>query len=93
MSNLNMADRGRLPTKRFKSLKIRIHTKFTRGRTIKRSAIVKINKFSRTPTLSEPRSPVTEDNLEEPSCECEVEINNSEKPSGLSKHHLSRVKE
>ena len=57
---------------------------------------MKINKFCRTATSSEPRSPVIEDNLEEqscdPDCSYEVEIN-SEKPSGLSKHHLRRVKE
>ena len=78
-----MADRPRPQTKRFKS---------TRGRTIKRNVAVKISKFSHTPTLSEPRSPVIEDNLEEPSCDPEVEIN-GEKPSALSKYHLRRVKE
>lgn len=87
-----MADRPRLPTKRFKSSKIRVHTKSARGRTIKRNVAVKISKFSHTPTLSEPRSAVIEDNLEEPSCDPDIEINN-EKPSGLSKYHLRRVKE
>ena len=47
---------------------------------------MKINKFCRTATSSEPRSPVIEDNLEEPSCDpdCSYEVEiNSEKPSGL----------
>ena len=87
-----MADRPRPATKRFKSSKIRVHTKSTRGRTIKRNVAVKISKFSHTPTLSEPRSPVIEDNLEEPSCDSVVEIN-SEKPFALSKYHRRRVKE
>ena len=91
-----MADRTRPQTKRFKSSKIRVNTKSTRSRTIKRNVVVKINKFCRTTTSSEPRSPVIEDNLEEPSCDpdCSYEVEiNSEKPSGLSKHHLRRVKE
>ena len=64
-----MADRTRPQTKRFKSSKIRVNTKSTRGRTIKRNVVVKVNKFCRTAALSGPRSPVIEDNLEEPSCD------------------------
>lgn len=89
-----MADRTRPPAKRFKSCKVRVHTKSTRGRTIKRNVVVKVNNVCRKATLSQPRSPCIEDmELEEPCCDpCGYEVEN-EKPTRLSKHHLRRVKE